>query len=123
MHQNQSKLSNIFHVDNFSLLNKIRQATLEKLIERLTDLRFLSIDFLNTFLLTYRVFTDSLKVLNALKMLYETSPRNPDEIGIIRSARRLFFFLFTHTGALMSSLFILDVTLRTNSTGEYQSPV
>lgn len=65
-------------------LIKIRQATLEKLLERLTDLRFLSIDFLNTFLLTYRVFTDSLTVLNALKLLYESSPKNPNELGIIR---------------------------------------
>ncbi|KAG7153337.1 Ras-specific guanine nucleotide-releasing factor 2-like, partial [Homarus americanus] len=36
----------------------IRYATPDRLLERLTDLRFLSIDFLNTFLLTYRVFTD-----------------------------------------------------------------
>ena len=50
---------------------QIRQATAEKLIERLTDLRFLSIDFLNTFLLTYRLFTNSLAVLKALRDLYE----------------------------------------------------
>ncbi|CAF4305542.1 unnamed protein product, partial [Rotaria sordida] len=31
---------------------QIRHATVERLLERLTDLRFLSIDFLNTFLLT-----------------------------------------------------------------------
>lgn len=40
-----------------------------------SDLRFLSIDFLNTFLLTYRVFTDSETVLNALKkVFYEDQP-------------------------------------------------
>ena len=49
---------------------QIRYATPERLLERLTDLRFLSIDFLNTFLLTYRVFTDSVTVLEALKKVY-----------------------------------------------------
>ena len=33
---------------------QIRYATPERLLQRLTDLRFLNIDFLNTFLLTYR---------------------------------------------------------------------
>ena len=32
-------------------------------LQRLTDLRFLSIDFLNTFLLTYRVFAEGVQVL------------------------------------------------------------
>lgn len=36
----------------------------------LTDLRFLSVDFLNTFLLTYRVFTDGVTVLEALKQVF-----------------------------------------------------
>ena len=49
---------------------QVRYATPERLLERLTDLRFLSIDFLNTFLLTYRVFTDGVTVLNALKTVY-----------------------------------------------------
>jgi len=49
---------------------QIRYATPQRLLERLTDLRFLSIDFLNTFLLTYRVFTDSVTVLEALKRVY-----------------------------------------------------
>ncbi|XP_046677776.1 ras-specific guanine nucleotide-releasing factor 1-like [Homalodisca vitripennis] len=49
---------------------QIRYATPERLLERLTDLRFLSIDFLNTFLLTYRVFTDSVTVLEALKKVF-----------------------------------------------------
>lgn len=38
------------------------------------DLRFLSIDFLNTFLLTYRVFTDGETVLNALKKVFYDPP-------------------------------------------------
>lgn len=42
---------------NSCKLPQIRYATPERLLQRLTDLRFLSIDFLNTFLLTYRVFT------------------------------------------------------------------
>uniref|UniRef100_T1IPE1 Ras-GEF domain-containing protein n=1 Tax=Strigamia maritima TaxID=126957 RepID=T1IPE1_STRMM len=49
---------------------QIRYATPCRLLERLTDLRFLSIDFLNTFLLTYRVFTDGVTVLEALKKVY-----------------------------------------------------
>lgn len=65
----------------FSFKFKIRQATLDKLLERLTDLRFLSIDFLNTFLLTYRVFTDPMVILNALKDLYESSPKHSIELG------------------------------------------
>ncbi|XP_045616711.1 ras-specific guanine nucleotide-releasing factor 1 isoform X2 [Procambarus clarkii] len=52
----------------------IRYATPDRLLDRLTDLRFLSIDFLNTFLLTYRVFTDGISVLEALKKVYY----NPD---------------------------------------------
>uniref|UniRef100_A0A7M4E1B3 Ras protein specific guanine nucleotide releasing factor 1 n=1 Tax=Crocodylus porosus TaxID=8502 RepID=A0A7M4E1B3_CROPO len=39
---------------------QIRYASVERLLERLTDLRFLSIDFLNTFLHSYRVFTTAL---------------------------------------------------------------
>ncbi|CAM1331460.1 RASGRF1 (predicted) [Pycnogonum litorale] len=54
---------------------QIRYASLERLFERLTDLRFLSIDFLNTFLLTYRSFTDGVTVLEALKKVYY----NPDK--------------------------------------------
>ncbi|XP_064620078.1 ras-specific guanine nucleotide-releasing factor 2-like isoform X2 [Lineus longissimus] len=46
---------------------QIRHASTERLLERLTDLRFLSIDFLNTFLLTYRVFTTGRHVLEALR--------------------------------------------------------
>ncbi|XP_075210397.1 ras-specific guanine nucleotide-releasing factor 1-like [Lycorma delicatula] len=54
---------------------QIRYATPERLLGRLTDLRFLSIDFLNTFLLTYRVFTDGVTVLEALKkVFYNTDP-------------------------------------------------
>ncbi|XP_072402937.1 ras-specific guanine nucleotide-releasing factor 1-like isoform X1 [Diabrotica undecimpunctata] len=49
---------------------QIRYATPERLLQRLTDLRFLSIDFLNTFLLTYRVFTDGVTVLEALKKVF-----------------------------------------------------
>ncbi|XP_045030323.1 ras-specific guanine nucleotide-releasing factor 1 isoform X1 [Daphnia magna] len=52
---------------------QIRYATPERLLERLTDLRFLSIDFLNTFLLTYRVFTDGVTVLDALKKVFYAS--------------------------------------------------
>ena len=53
---------------------QIRHASVDRLLDRLTDLRFLSIDFLNTFLLTYRVFTTGHTLLEALKRVY----RNPE---------------------------------------------
>ncbi|CAH1153713.1 unnamed protein product [Phaedon cochleariae] len=56
---------------------QIRYATPERLLQRLTDLRFLSIDFLNTFLLTYRVFTDGVTVLEALKNVFYTIEIEP----------------------------------------------
>ncbi|XP_069792537.1 ras-specific guanine nucleotide-releasing factor 2 isoform X1 [Narcine bancroftii] len=49
---------------------QIRYASVERLLERLTDLRFLSIDFLNTFLHTYRIFTTALVVLEKLTDIY-----------------------------------------------------
>ena len=63
-------VSCIFHMLRF----QIRHASTDRLLDRLTDLRFLSIDFLNTFLLTYRVFTTGQTVLDALKRVY----RNPE---------------------------------------------
>ncbi|XP_076046453.1 ras-specific guanine nucleotide-releasing factor 1-like isoform X2 [Oratosquilla oratoria] len=63
----------------------IRYATPERLLERLTDLRFLSIDFLNTFLLTYRVFTDGVMVLEALKKVYY-NPDVPDQTSDSRDS-------------------------------------
>lgn len=62
---------------NSCKLPQIRYATPERLLQRLTDLRFLSIDFLNTFLLTYRVFTDGETVLNALKKVFYDPPVEP----------------------------------------------
>ena len=56
-------------------------------MERLLDLRFLSIDFLNTFLLTYRVFTDPMNILNSLKKLHESSPRYSINVNGIEMAR------------------------------------
>ena len=56
---------------------------MERLLERLTDLRFLSIDFLNTFLLTYRLYTDACTVMETLIRIYKSSPHtsldNTDE--------------------------------------------
>ncbi|XP_069622579.1 ras-specific guanine nucleotide-releasing factor 1 isoform X2 [Ranitomeya imitator] len=49
---------------------QIRYASVERLLERLTDLRFLSIDFLNTFLHSYRVFTTADIVLDKLIAIY-----------------------------------------------------
>ncbi|XP_014212900.1 ras-specific guanine nucleotide-releasing factor 2-like isoform X2 [Copidosoma floridanum] len=61
---------------------QIRYATPERLLQRLTDLRFLSIDFLNTFLLTYRVFTDGVTVLDALKkVFYDAEPPDAQNQG------------------------------------------
>lgn len=62
---------------NSCKLPQVRYATPERLLQRLTDLRFLSIDFLNTFLLTYRVFTDGETVLNALKKVFYEPPIEP----------------------------------------------
>lgn len=62
---------------NSCKLPQVRYATPERLLQRLTDLRFLSIDFLNTFLLTYRVFTDGETVLNALKKVFYDPPQEP----------------------------------------------
>ena len=56
---------------------QIRYATPERLLQRLTDLRFLSIDFLNTFLLTYKVFADGVQVLEALKKVFF----NPEQVA------------------------------------------
>ncbi|XP_050996189.1 ras-specific guanine nucleotide-releasing factor 1 isoform X2 [Acomys russatus] len=50
---------------------QIRYASVERLLERLTDLRFLSIDFLNTFLHSYRVFTTAVVVLDKLITIYK----------------------------------------------------
>ncbi|XP_061658244.1 ras-specific guanine nucleotide-releasing factor 2 isoform X3 [Syngnathoides biaculeatus] len=49
---------------------QIRYASVDRLLERLTDLRFLSIDFLNTFLHTYRIFTTAAVVINKLAHIY-----------------------------------------------------
>ncbi|TRY64704.1 hypothetical protein DNTS_026565 [Danionella cerebrum] len=50
---------------------QIRYASVERLLERLTDLRFLSIDFLNTFLHTYRIFTSATVVMDTLSHIYK----------------------------------------------------
>ncbi|XP_012725518.2 ras-specific guanine nucleotide-releasing factor 2 isoform X2 [Fundulus heteroclitus] len=50
---------------------QIRYASVERLLERLTDLRFLSIDFLNTFLHTYRIFTMASVVMDKLADIYK----------------------------------------------------
>uniref|UniRef100_A0A665TAV6 Ras protein-specific guanine nucleotide-releasing factor 2b n=1 Tax=Echeneis naucrates TaxID=173247 RepID=A0A665TAV6_ECHNA len=50
---------------------QIRYASVERLLERLTDLRFLSIDFLNTFLHTYRIFTTAAVVMDKLANIYK----------------------------------------------------
>lgn len=50
---------------------QIRYASVERLLERLTDLRFLSIDFLNTFLHTYRIFTTATVVIDKLTDIYK----------------------------------------------------
>ncbi|XP_059401334.1 ras-specific guanine nucleotide-releasing factor 2 isoform X2 [Carassius carassius] len=50
---------------------QIRYASVDRLLERLTDLRFLSIDFLNTFLHTYRIFTTAAVVMDKLADIYK----------------------------------------------------
>lgn len=58
---------------NCCKLPKIRHASLERLLERLLDTRFLSADFLNTFLITYRVFTTASNLLDTLLQFYYTN--------------------------------------------------
>uniref|UniRef100_A0A8C5PT41 Ras protein specific guanine nucleotide releasing factor 1 n=1 Tax=Leptobrachium leishanense TaxID=445787 RepID=A0A8C5PT41_9ANUR len=65
---------------------QIRYASVERLLERLTDLRFLSIDFLNTFLHSYRVFTCADVVLDKLIAIY----RKPVSAIPARSLELLF---------------------------------
>ncbi|XP_075431514.1 ras-specific guanine nucleotide-releasing factor 1 isoform X2 [Ascaphus truei] len=65
---------------------QIRYASVERLLERLTDLRFLSIDFLNTFLHSYRVFTCADIVLDKLIAIY----RKPISAIPARSLELLF---------------------------------
>ncbi|KAF7269538.1 hypothetical protein GWI33_017431 [Rhynchophorus ferrugineus] len=70
---------------NSCKIPQIRYATPDRLLERLTDLRFLSIDFLNTFLLTYKVFTDGIKILTALKRVYYASVEKEREKTMVLS--------------------------------------
>lgn len=84
---------------NSCKLPQIRYASPERLFERLTDLRFLSIDFLNTFLLTYRVFTDSITVIEALKRVHY----NPDLTAMNASLFDSSGSLDEGTGAQLSS--------------------
>nr|KAF6279197.1 Ras protein specific guanine nucleotide releasing factor 1 [Myotis myotis] len=65
---------------------QIRYASVGRLLERLTDLRFLSIDFLNTFLHSYRVFTSAAVVLDKLVAIY----RRPISAIPARSLELLF---------------------------------
>lgn len=106
---------------NSCKLPQIRYASPERLFERLTDLRFLSIDFLNTFLLTYRVFTDGVTVLDALKKVHynpdlqlcSTSPMNdssaldPDHDGQQGAANELLDYDYSRrisTSSMVSDL-------------------
>ena len=52
------------------------------LAQRLTDLRFLSIDFLNTFLLTYRVFAEGVQV---------AGPRRLHPRQVLEALKTVFF--------------------------------
>ncbi|CAG9116699.1 unnamed protein product [Plutella xylostella] len=61
---------------------QIRSATPARLLQRLTDLRFLSVDFLNTFLLTYRVFTTGVTVLEALQQVFYEQSQQEMELSL-----------------------------------------
>uniref|UniRef100_A0A8C3QSM7 Ras protein specific guanine nucleotide releasing factor 2 n=1 Tax=Cyanoderma ruficeps TaxID=181631 RepID=A0A8C3QSM7_9PASS len=69
---------------------QIRYASVERLLERLTDLRFLSIDFLNTFLHTYRIFTTAAVVLEKLSDIYRR-PFTSIPVRCARGSLELFF--------------------------------
>ncbi|XP_069322617.1 ras-specific guanine nucleotide-releasing factor 1 isoform X2 [Eulemur rufifrons] len=68
---------------------QIRYASVARLLERLTDLRFLSIDFLNTFLHSYRVFTCAAVVLDKLITIYR-KPISAIPARWLRSLELLF---------------------------------
>ncbi|KAM9394353.1 ras-specific guanine nucleotide-releasing factor 2 [Pholidichthys leucotaenia] len=74
---------------------QIRYASVERLLERLTDLRFLSIDFLNTFLHTYRIFTTAAVVMDKLADIY----KKPFSSIPIRSLELFFATNQNHRGA------------------------
>ncbi|XP_063690707.1 ras-specific guanine nucleotide-releasing factor 1-like isoform X2 [Bolinopsis microptera] len=58
---------------------KVRYASLDKLLERLMDARFLGVEYLNTFLLTYRCFTDGHTVLGyIINTYYDALAKLPD---------------------------------------------
>ncbi|CAB3984095.1 ras-specific guanine nucleotide-releasing factor 2-like isoform X1, partial [Paramuricea clavata] len=61
---------------NSCRIPRIRYASLKRLFERLLDLRFLSIEFLNTFLITYRIFTDADTILDVLEKFYHDRQRS-----------------------------------------------
>ncbi|XP_028407100.1 ras-specific guanine nucleotide-releasing factor 2-like [Dendronephthya gigantea] len=61
---------------NSCRIPRIRYASLKRLFERLLDLRFLSIEFLNTFLITYRIFTDADTILDVLEKFYNDRQRS-----------------------------------------------
>lgn len=74
---------------------QIRYASVERLLERLTDLRFLSIDFLNTFLHSYRVFTSANVVLDKLITIYKKPiSAIPARWGILCDASKRFVITF-----------------------------
>ncbi|XP_060151948.1 ras-specific guanine nucleotide-releasing factor 2 isoform X6 [Globicephala melas] len=77
---------------------QIRYASVERLLERLTDLRFLSIDFLNTFLHTYRIFTTAAVVLGKLSDIY----KRPFTSIPVRSLE-LFFATSQNSRAVLES--------------------
>uniref|UniRef100_A0A671TPD6 Ras protein specific guanine nucleotide releasing factor 2 n=1 Tax=Sparus aurata TaxID=8175 RepID=A0A671TPD6_SPAAU len=74
---------------------QIRYASVERLLERLTDLRFLSIDFLNTFLHTYRIFTTAAVVIDKLADIY----KKPFTSIPVRYASSLELFFATNQGS------------------------
>ncbi len=90
---------------------QIRYASVERLLERLTDLRFLSIDFLNTFLHSYRVFTSADVVLDKLITIY----KRPISAIPARWATWTFwatFFFFGNTQKIRSHGMHRDVDCR-----------
>ncbi len=85
---------------------QIRYASVERLLERLTDLRFLSIDFLNTFLHTYRIFTTAAVVMDKLADIYK-KPFTSIPVRLVSITRSFWdFFLQCKGSAKMIDLII-----------------
>ncbi|VDL57554.1 unnamed protein product [Hymenolepis diminuta] len=79
---------------NSCKMPQVRHGTFGRLLDRLLDPRFQSIDYLNTFLLTYRIFTSGLTIIAVLRCVLRdpliqlaSTKINPDLFDSILQAK------------------------------------